>query len=391
MAYLSAKDLSLEHSKILIIDSCAAQRSQLQKIMAQHGFNRIQEAEDSKAGLRKIREWRPNLIFLAMEMPEMNGLAICEQLQQDMQLHDMVILMQTAVENPNLKAFAFDKGVTDFISSTLDEEEVISRALAHLERNIVLQRKLRVDYQRIKEELQEAMILQTVLLPDEEMLEDIQNQQGLDIAHYYHPCSELGGDLLGVYKLSETRTALLTADISGHGITAALYAFVLHAIFGNVVEKQQSAGEMLSILNNTLYTLMVEGKFATMFLGIVDVEKLTLEYASAAAPPPILFAGKETTLLDTRGFLLGMDKDAYYPTHTLPFEQGDVLCLYSDALTETMDSEGNLMTEEELAEQLHPHLHEHASEILKGAVAKFLMEYSKKPDDDLSFLICKYT
>lgn len=241
-----------------------------------------------------------------------------------------------------------------------------------------------------EEELQEAIMLQSLLLPPESRLAELRAAQGLDLACYYQPSAGLGGDYLSVLPLSPTRTALILADLSGHGVTAALYAFALHALLEDRGLYTQEPGEILTHVNARLHPLLLEGKFATLFLGVVDTERNEIRYAAAAAPPPLLMdSGGRVTPLETRGFPLGALREASYETRVAPFRRGDSLFCYSDALTETPSAAEEYFEEPRLSEFLTTQRDAEANTLLRATLSHFFTHYSTLPADDLSLLACR--
>lgn len=376
-------------SKVLIVDDEAMSRLLLRKILVQVGFLYIEEAVDGNDALEKILEWTPDLVLLDMHMPHMDGLQLCEKLQQQDLLRDIIIIMQTSVESPEFKAQAFENGVTDYVTKPFNAKDIVSRTLAHLERQY-LHKKMEQNYRRICGELEEATIMQNIILPQEHIISDVKSRLGLDIAHYYHPTSELGGDYLSVRSLPGNRIALIAADVSGHGVTAALYAFSIHTLLEDRLLSEHTPGEVLNRLNTKLYELMPVGKFATMFLCVIDTEKKELCYASAVAPPPIFFSGGKQVRLETKGHLLGTQRLAAYETHCHSFRPGDTLFLYSDSLIETVNTKGELLQENELLEMLSVNIEANSGTMLNNVLSSFYSGYSKSLSDDLSMLVCKW-
>lgn len=379
----------LASTKILIVDDDRFQRMVIRQIMANCGFINIKEAEDGEEGLQKAIEWKPTLLFLDVNMPKLNGLAVSRALHKKKLHNDIIIIIQTAFEEAEFKAEAFDAGVTDFITKPLNAHEITARVLAHLERKI-LKDALDRDYKNLRDELHEATTLQQILLPQKEVLDDIRKTQKIDIAQYYKPSSQLGGDYLAVHKLSGSRTMLLNADISGHGITASLYTFALHTIIESLLLKELSPGEMLEEINNRLFSLIARGKFLTIFLAIIDTDNNSIEYAAAAAPEPLLFSNGKVIKLGTKGFLIGTQKNIKYKTCTQSFNKGDVLCLYSDAMIETPDKNGLMLSEDDLAGKVSKLVSKKSSAILDSTLKQFFDEYSQTPSDDLSLMVFKY-
>jgi sigma-B regulation protein RsbU (phosphoserine phosphatase) len=279
--------------------------------------------------------------------------------------------------------------VTDLLTKPVHPRETIARALAHLER-AYLRREGEERHRRIQEELEEAVILQNILLPREEVIDAIQQQMQVDIAHYYHPASELAGDYISIRRLTEDRFAIVSIDISGHGLTAALYAFSVHTLIEDAVLTTQTPAHVLTILNERLHDFMSAGKFATAFIAVIDTRHHYIDYAAAAAPPPILIGSEKPMLLDTRGHLLGVDNHARYQNHRLPYQVGDRLFIYSDALIESPNAQGVSMSTEEVVSHLCATERNAASATyLKNMMDALYGRYTPKPADDLSMIICR--
>ena len=385
-SFVLRKKIALD-SKILIIDDLKINRLMLMECCKYGGFRHIEEACDGQEGLDKIIEWKPDLIFTDMNMPHMNGLQLCLELQRQKLLGNMVVIMHTVVDKPSFKAQAFDAGIADFITPPFEEKEVLSRMMAHLER-LFMHRKIELDYSRIHTELKEVAVLQGILLPNPLLLNDIKSMRGLDVSHYFRPATELAGDYLSVRKLSGKSVMLISVDVSGHGVKAALYAFLIHTLLEDSIIDNQMPGAILDVLNVKLHGLMPKGTFATIFLGLIDPTTRQLHYAGAASPHPMLLSEEKITMLNTRGCPLAVQKKSRYETHSVPFISGDTLFIYSDALLETANAEGNFIQEQVISDLLLANKLDDPSALIEHVLAVF-MNYSKKLRDDLSILVCR--
>jgi sigma-B regulation protein RsbU (phosphoserine phosphatase) len=245
------------------------------------------------------------------------------------------------------------------------------------------------DYARIQEELREAILLQQVILPQDDVLAGLHHSHKLDCVQYYRPSSELGGDYLAVQPLSDGNVLLLTADVSGHGITAALVSFVLHTMLQELIGKKLTAGQMLEHLNRRLYQILPMNKFVAAFLALVNPASRQFSYATAAAPSPMLLHQGQVEFIETKGFFLGINPEAKYPTKTLPFHPGDMLICYSDALLETPNPKGEYVTQAQLTQLVQANNSIHAGEMMKAIIDRFFNDYSPKLKDDLSLLLCR--
>lgn len=386
---MTRTDTLFANSRILMADDAHTDRVLMRHICEEAGCTELEEAKDGFEALEKINAWKPDLVLLDMNMPKMSGIELCRRLREEDRTNDTVIMVQTSFDNHTLKAQAFDAGVTDFIAKPLDARELVARATAHLERRQLL-RAMEQNFARIEEELREAIILQNLLLPSEATSAAIRTRHGIDIAHYFHPASELGGDYLMVRETGDNRVTLIMADISGHGITSALYAFALHTILEDQRLAAMNPSDALAYINMRMRPLFATGKFATLFYGVIDTSLRTLTYAAAASPAPVLFSGGKVKLLNTQGYLIGALDNATYLSRAYKLNPGDVLFLYSDALLENRNTAGAFMRESDLVAMLAERLDADAPRILRDVLTGFFSEHKSPLLDDLSMVVCKF-
>lgn len=388
--YISKKFI-FSQAKILIVDDLKIKRMVLQKTFKNAGFEHFFEAASGQEAIDMIIQIKPDLVLMDMHMPPMSGLEVCKYLFEHNLHDDKVIIMQSADDNnDDIKAQAFGAGVTDFISPPYDGKEAVFRALSHLERHF-LGRKFDADYKRIQQELSEAAFLQKILLPPESILQDISCKSGLDINFYSEPVEELAGDYLTVRLLPDGKILIICADVSGHGISAALYAFSIHTLLDVVILKTQDPGEILNMLNNQLHELMAAGKFATVFLGIIDNANKTLSFSCAAAPTPIFLSGGKFITLDTSGSLLGAYNDSHFTTQTITFHENDLLFLFSDALYETTDKTTPALRYDEIEKIVLKNKDHSAQSLIDSTLREFYKRFPTQRKDDLSLLVCKFS
>lgn len=380
------KEHILNNYKILIVDDSGTIRMMLAEYCKSLGFVHIDEAYDGREALDKIAIWRPDLVFMDMNMPVLNGLQVCHKLQHQGLSDDIIIIMLTSTSKPEFKVLAFGSGITDFITKPINEHEVGARMMMHLER-LYMHRELEYNYARIQEELKEAAVLQRILLPTPSFLDELKKTMCFDIAYFYQAAMELGGDYLSVRTLSENKLLLIMVDVSGHGVNAGLHAFSIHALLNELIMTHSSPGTLLELLNTRLYSLMPRGMFATMFLGIIDLERNQLDYAAAASPAPVVMCNEDIRLLNTVGYPLGIEPTATYETQSIPFTKGDKLLLYSDALIETSNSDGDFIKEDALADLLLANRTKKSQAMVGLILSHLFVNYSKDLSDDLSLLV----
>lgn len=353
------------HCGILIVEDDYLGRVILREIFKKQGFTRIEEAENGKQALGKIESFKPDLVILDVIMPEMDGVECCKRIRAHAEPHisHVPVLFQTSLDGMADKARLFAAGATDYLTKPIDPHEITSRAVVHMERE-VMTRRLREFNARVSQELDMARSTQRVLIPDNKLIADTQKDYGLHICSHYQPSSELGGDFWGMKSLSSEELAIYMVDFSGHGVNAALNVFRLHALMQAAMDTAKAPGAYLSHLNAILAPLLPVGQFCTMFYGVINTKQNTLSYASAAAPPPVLVAknSESYTLLKNSGGLLGAFKETAFQTTNLTFNIGDCLMLYSDALIETPGESNSMQPIEHWASGFQRNMKEHAND-----------------------------
>lgn len=176
---------------------------------------------------------------------------------------------------------------------------------------------------------------------------------GLDLAVHFADADGVGGDFYDVRPVASGRWAIVIADVIGHGLGAAAILAVVHAL-GNAVDRQRvmaEPGAALALVNGPLATryLADTGKFVTAFVGLYNADVQVLTYASAAHPPPRLVRGNAVRRLDdVSGLPLGLDRTSVYEQSSVELRPGDRLVLFTDGITESMNSAQSLFGDERL-------------------------------------------
>lgn len=184
----------------------------------------------------------------------------------------------------------------------------------------------------IQKELEIARQIQFAILPRE-----APHVAGLNIAARYLPMTAVAGDFYDFLVVDEKRVGILVADVTGHGVPAALIASMLKAALAAQSPHASDPAQVLSGLNRSLCGKFEE-HFVTAGYLFVDAEKQILRYAGAGHPPLVLTEanGKPTVYreIDCNGLLLGLTENAAYSSIELPFRPGGRCLLYTDGVLE---------------------------------------------------------
>jgi sigma-B regulation protein RsbU (phosphoserine phosphatase) len=349
---------SILTSRILVVDDDPLSCRLLGTILRKHQFHNVRFAETGLSALEQIDSFQPDLVLLDIQLPDISGLEVCERVRLRPELIDMPILVQTNTVDRKEMGSLFMAGVSDFLSKPINPAELISRVALHLER-LELLRELR-DYRgRTSRELDAAHWMQSELLPPPHLQQAHAAASGLRVASYARLSSEIGGDLWGLLPIDEQSFGIFLADFAGHGVTAALNTFRLHALIHEHKSLHDDPVGLLTILNQRLARLLSPGQFATFIYVVVDHGADLLRFASAGAPPPIVTYGMHgpSQLAEASGVPLGVVGSAQYDLHEIPFAPESRLLLYSDGLPEFPDESGRRIGEDGLLKTImecHP-------------------------------------
>jgi sigma-B regulation protein RsbU (phosphoserine phosphatase) len=142
----------------------------------------------------------------------------------------------------------------------------------------------------------------------------------------------------------------LVADVSGKGIPAALLVSTVHAAVHLQIDQSETIAELVSRIDRHLQRYAAARKFLTLFFGLLEPDSGVLRYVSAGHNPALLLGGSgETVRLDSTGVPIGILPNATWREETLRMEPGDLLCLYTDGVTEAVNEQEEEFGVERLA------------------------------------------
>lgn len=242
----------------------------------------------------------------------------------------------------------------------------------------------------ISKELEIARRIQSSTLP-----QFVPTLAGLEIAARYSPMSAVAGDFYDFLCVDEKRVGILVADVTGHGVPAALIASMLKVAFASQAAHAHDPVRVLTGLNGALCGKFEE-HFVTAAYLFVDLEKSLLHY-SAAAHPPLLLASRaagNVREIEENGLMLGMFPEAAYTSVEIRVCSGDRCLLYTDGLFEAknaMQEEfGKARCKEFLGTQLDIPAARFANTLLHN-IARFSGHNSARTqEDDITLLVLDF-
>lgn len=237
----------------------------------------------------------------------------------------------------------------------------------------------------IRQELETARRIQESTLPGEPP-----RIPGLDLAARYVSASEVAGDFYDFLPDEGRRLGMIVADVSGHGVPAALVASMLKVAVASQAVHTASPARMLSEINQIFHGKL-KNQFITALCVYLDLDGSRLTWASAGHPPPLLWKAREGRIeeLVHPGMVIGRLRRAAYTEASAVLGPGDRLLLFTDGIPEAASPAGEQFGDE----RLQGFLEEHAA-LSPGAIADALLARiatwtgrSEGFDDDLTLVV----
>ena len=245
-----------------------------------------------------------------------------------------------------------------------------------------------LEKQRLRQEIAVANQIQTALLPA-----NLPRLVGLDVAGFLKPASEISGDFYDFVELEEGKLAVIIGDISGKGVPAGILMAASRSSLRTRIEKLASISEGVHEVNRLLVR-DAEGRFVTLFMGLIDLEKRTFSYSNSGHTPGLLLRknSSRTHELMVGGTILGAFEDFGYKEETLDMEAGDTLVLFTDGALDQENPAGDSFGSERLYKVVEQNVHLDALGITRaiaGSVSDFAENIRQR--DDLTVVAVKFT
>jgi len=256
------------------------------------------------------------------------------------------------------------------------EEWGPSMGLTELMRSQRLQQEIR-ERERVEQDLRVAHGIQQASLPKE-----VPDLEGWQIAPFYQPAREVGGDFYDFFELNDGRLGIVVGDATGKGVPAALVMASARSMLRALAQTSASPGDVLRKSNDPLVSDIPQNVFVTCFYAILDPESGSLAYANAGHDLPYLYRNGEAEELRARGMPLGLMPGMGYEEKEITLQAGESALFYSDGLVEAHDPKGEMFGFPRLRELVAEHGAEKAlGDSLLEELYSFVGEGWEQEDD----------
>ena len=364
--------------RVLVVDDSRLQRRILGALMKKWGFAVI-EAESGARALEICRESPPDLVLSDWMMPGMSGLEFCDEFRKLSRDNYGYFILLTSKSDKAEIAHGLDAGADDFLTKPVDPGELRARIAAG-ERILEMERELTQKNRLVNSTLDKLQALYASL--DADLIEAKKLQQSLvsdrhrdygtaEVSMLLRSSGHVGGDLVGMFPVSDTRIGLYGLDVSGHGISSALMTARLAGYLSGAAPEQNVAlqrmadgsyeprppGQTIAALNDLFLSEMETEHYFTLLLADVDLASGRVVMAQAGHPyPAIQRADGSVEMVGDGGLPVGLIQGAEYEEFEVHLAPGDRLMIHSDGVTECAAPDGTLLDDDGLARilrQLH--------------------------------------
>ncbi len=245
---------------------------------------------------------------------------------------------------------------------------------------------------RYKEELKIAKTVQQSLLPTK-----LEINLDFEISAFSASADEVGGDYYDTLRINEHEVALIIADVSGKGTTAAFHMSQMKGIFHSLAQQGPSPKDFMIKANKALVYCLERGSFISATYFVINTQTKKVYYSRAGHCPVLYYqaAKNESIFLKDKGTALGMVRSLDYcnfvENQEINYQPGDVMVLYTDGITEAKNGKGEEFGGQQLAAALQESSQKSSKEIEENVI-KRLYEFSGTEDinDDYTSMTVRF-
>ena len=370
--------------RIVLIDDNANDVQVVRRFLERKGYA-VDAATSGEEGLALARRIRPDAFVVDYRMPGIDGFEVTRRIKSDPQLMNIPVLLLTGADAASNVVDGLATGAEDFVTKSSDAEILFARlrALLRVKR---YQDELRKLNQQITRDLQIARRVQEALVPPATF-----RAPRIEIRSAYMPSETLSGDFYD-YFLHDNMMYLFVADVSGHGLPAAILVSLLKSYIHTEADPNTRLSDLMARLNDFLFSVSLPTQFATAQLFRLDTQGV-LSYANAAHPGFLLFQrekGKVMVLEDPSPLLGAMPRMAY-DERAVTIAPGDTLFMYTDGLTDRRTDSGEFYSIDRVVRLLEKNGDAELNAIY-DAILSDVSGFSANEDfrDDIAFIVTRF-
>lgn len=295
-------------------------------------FDHVKTLEGAFEMLSRVEH---DVVLLDLSLPDSQGLPTLSAVLNARPDSAVVVLTGLSDEETGLEAVR--QGAQDYLMKDHVDGQLLARAVSYAVERSHLEKELKRTVHQLQAEFDVIAELQAELLPP--ALPDVPR---LQINAHYCPSEVAGGDYYDFFNARENKCAVLLADVSGHGVHAAVIMAMTRVIAHNLTRMRDPA-HVLNAINEDLHSNIPAAHFVACCYGVFDMDAMEFTFSVAGHQPPFFVSGQTGEGKHLGGepqMPLGLRADSDYTSRTIELSDGDAVLLHTDGVVDAENPEG---------------------------------------------------
>ena len=382
-----------KQQKILIVDDERLNINVLADLLKPK--YKIMAAINGTQALKAARSANPpDLILLDIMMPEMDGYEVCRQLKSDEATRNIPVIFVTAMSQEEDETKGLELGAIDYLTKPISPAIVEARVKTQLALKKNLEELhdayavIEIQKDRMQKELNVGRDIQLAMVPKEFPV-----SKDYSLHATLEPAREVGGDFYDAFIVDEEHICFCVGDVSGKGVPAALFMAMAKTLIKSRASSDPSTASILTHVNDELSKDNEGCLFVTLYVCIFNVRTGELLTTNAGHNPPLLKHkdGSITPLSHRDGLVVAAMDGIAYSEKSYQLEQGDMLLLFTDGVTEADNINEEFFGDERLEKLLADWQDGTVVELVDHVVeTTHAFEGENRQADDITVLALEY-
>lgn len=343
----------------------------------------VTTATDGLTAYRMIRSEQPDLVVLDLTLPGLDGLEVCRRVREAGLRTPIVMLTSRSEESDRVRGL--ELGADDYVSKPFSLPELCARIRGILRHR----RSWLTETNELRRDLRSASDVQRGLFPQSRP-----PVSGVDFAGACVPARVVGGDYFDYFDAGAAGLAMLVADVSGKGASAALLMASLQGSVRSCAPVLgHECGRLAVRLNEIMYATTDAARYATMFYAVLDPPSGMLTYVNAGHVAALMVPADGTVIeLESHGPPIGLFESQPFTSRQHTLDRGCWLVMFSDGILETVDAGNVEFGRDRLVDIVRRHASRPAAEICESVLGGVMAHAGGRPQaDDLTIVAARRT
>src|SRR5207249_4532424 len=349
--------MTCAENPILVVDDDRASRRLLARTLTAAGYA-CAEAESGEEALKLVRKQPPCLLLLDYAMPGLDGADVSKQIRADPSpaVARIPTIMLTGHGGEESEVLCLQAGADDFVTKPIHPEVLRARIETQLRLRSMREQLLKQNEEleawrgNLEQDLDAAQRTQRSLIPATPPA-----LPGWEIAGFYRPVIQVGGDIYGWLRMRDGRILFWIADATGHGASAALLTALAKLLFYHGSVEHDAPAAIMQAVNNDFRNIFGARSFMTAMCVALDPASGRANVVGAGHPP-LLIARHDggADSIASSAPPLGLVERAQFIETIVNLGRGEAFVLYTDGLFGAANGEKPRLTPEQLAKMIDP-------------------------------------